>query len=219
MKNVIIIIILLFTIKACKPIEQKEEIIQYPVDNEFKKYFGSFKEGSWWAYQDTVSGTIDTFRVTTYLEENKSDCSMIINEKKVYSSLIYYKVEHNLTSSSNIWTYRVRSDCDFPEESFVDINFGTGSGIKIFFVENQFLNYVSLANNDSLISTYHSTYSLNNVNYNDVYYVENTSEVHGYDDFDFIYCKNIGIIGFNGKNYFDNNYVAYWVLIDKNIIQ
>ena len=72
---------------------------------------------------------------------------------------------------------------------------------------------------DSLISTYYPTYSLNNVNYNDVYYVENTSEYTSlFQEWDFIYSKNIGLIGFNAKNDFDNNWKAYWALVDKNIV-
>ena len=218
MRNIIILIIigLFFSLNACKP-DPKDEIIQYPINNEFKKYFGNFKKGTWWAYKDTVSGRIDTLKLTTYIKETTSNCYMKIDDKEVYSSIIYYKIEHNLTQGGKTWAFRVRSDCDAPETSFVDINFGTGSGVMLFFIDGKFLDYSSTSNGDSLLSTYYSSYSLNGTSYNDVYVVNNTGYQTSYSTYNYIISKNIGIIGFNAKDH-NGFWKGYWMLTDKNIV-
>lgn len=223
MKNVTIIIILLFTINACKPIEQKEEIIQYHVNSEIKSYFGSFKEGSWWAYQDTVSGIIDTFKCVKKFDEAKMDCFFEKDNKRVYASNIYYRLNHNNIpgTSRKYWTFEVQTSCDVETETTITLTFQSGVYTTFYFTDTK-LEPTVVFNQDSIISTFYPVFSLNGTNFQDVYYIENTknnnSGVGSYENYNFIISKNVGLIGFNSKNHFDNNWGAYWVLIDKNII-
>lgn len=213
-----IVSILLFTISACEPIEDpKDEETQYLIPSNIKSYFGSFKEGSWWVYRDTVSGDIDTFRCVKQYDETKVDCFYEIDDKKLFASNIYYRLDHNLPGTLRKYiTFNVQTSCDIIEETTVTMTFEAGSSTVLYFKKDDFEEVVVIGY-DSIISTFYSSFSLNNVSYSDVYYVENTKE-GSYNNFNYIYCKDIGIIGFNTKNYFDDNWAAYYMLIDKNIV-
>ena len=49
---------------GCKPIEPEPEI-KHCIPQEFKDYT-VFKEGTWWAYEDSATGEVDTFKVKLY---------------------------------------------------------------------------------------------------------------------------------------------------------
>lgn len=218
MKKLLIATVLFLTISACKPIEQ-EEIIQYPINEELKTYFGSFKEGSWWIYQDTVSGRLDTFTVVKYIGEVKSVCYLEEDGKDIFATYLYYKIEHGLTSYSPFMSYRITSNCELPEETIVIIDYGPAQGsLNLKFDDDGFFDEWISSNQDTVSVSFHSNYLLNNINYSDVYYIKQSGDASFYADYNYIIAKNIGIIGFNAKNYFDDNWKAYWVLIDKNIV-
>lgn len=220
MKNVILLIIILFTIQACKPIDPEDEIIQYKISEEVKAYFGNFKEGSWWAYQDTVTGVIDTFRLINNYGEVREKCYYLKEGKEVYGSRQSLRMKWGLSNINPYLTYFIGTDCSFPEETYVEINFGAAMGkFNVFFNEEEgFINNWININGDTIKTYYYSTFILNNVSYEDVYYIENDISASFYSEYSYLISKNIGIIGFNTKNDFDNNWKAYWVLIDKNIV-
>ena len=67
MKNLVILISLLLTgAIGC----HKDSVPNYPVDADLKKAF-NFKVGSYWVYEDSISGRIDSFYVSENVAQNE----------------------------------------------------------------------------------------------------------------------------------------------------
>ncbi|MEZ5195852.1 MAG: hypothetical protein R2764_05485 [Bacteroidales bacterium] len=70
----------------------------YHLDAEFVSYFGSYKNGSWWIFEDTLNNSTDSVYVTDYFERRESDSKQ--------SNDYYDLVEYKLHCKENVnWTF------------------------------------------------------------------------------------------------------------------
>lgn len=103
MKKLILLILLItplvLVINSCKPGENNPKPGQtnFPVPQEVKDYM-YFKPGTYWIYQDSISGALDTVKVTDTLVSSQTKNGMYYEhyQTNTYSSydkyFYYYKV-------------------------------------------------------------------------------------------------------------------------------
>ena len=85
MKYNIIIVILTLLLLSC----EKEET--HRIDPEFKSYFASYKDGSWWLLEDSMNLKLDSLYILDYIEKRESSGP----KSKEYYEIIEYKLYSN----------------------------------------------------------------------------------------------------------------------------
>ena len=100
-KKTILLLFSLFFIFSCRKDKSIEPIKTYGVGSDIKDYC-FFKPGTWWVYEDSLTGNIDSVYVTNY-SNYKFDANLSYNEKpahceylqiNTYSSLDGYKYNY-----------------------------------------------------------------------------------------------------------------------------
>lgn len=219
MKQLLIIALAIITLGSCKK-NPEDKYHVMPVSKTLLSYMGVAKSGSYYVFQDTVSGQIDTFTISDYGEFYYPDkCSNTIDGKPACSKRVYYEIKTTFDKSH--YYIFLNSDCKKPNYVDIQIDYGAGKGNKFFvFAADSFTQKGSYYTDvDTIYGYYYSTYTLwgdRNAPYNDVMYIDSRMEDRGCGaDFchDMVFAKNIGWIG--RKNITPNQ---FWKLIDKNIV-
>jgi len=201
MKNEKIILVIILSIciimtNSCK----KNNGVQLPSD--LVSYLGFAKNGSYYVFQDSVSGNIDTFKVNDYYI-GSSISSIAYSYITTYSQQIIY-----------LSLYIKQNDTAFAVDmSFEQYGIPVGSFI-ITYMGAKFDSITPLAGNDSIITSILPAYSVNNIIYKNVLYFNNIQESPFYSGSDYWIAKDIGIVQI--KNRWHN---WNWKLISKNIVQ
>ncbi len=189
-KNKFLIILILSSIiyiNSCK----KE--VYYKLDNEFKSYFGLFKDGSWWLMQDTINNLKDSLYIKDYKAGREADGPR--------SKIFYEYINYLLYSNKRInWAFvtkgnELRKDNNHfhYEQKFSSFDYFNLSVTKDY---NKFDNNCNNCGINKIINYKNKYYSFENVikvwNKNDTFY----------------YAKDIGLIQYriSNKNFILINY-------------
>lgn len=206
-------ILILAVFGGCKKPNQRFYTI--PIQQELKAYFATAKSGSFFVYQDTVSGAIDTFKISNYTESfwAQEGCGYRINNKEATYSIIQYL--YNTTFKKKVFNFQLTSNCENALSSSVEMQFGaSGAKMKINVINNQFPLLPKIQTlDDSITPTYYHTYrNWGGEFFQDVYYFDSMSEDFGGLTYDYVIARNIGIIGYKSR------VGEYWRLVDKKIV-
>jgi hypothetical protein len=171
----------------------------FELDEEFKSYFGSYKDGSWWVYEDTLSNLKDSVYITDY---NKKSESYSKNSDDYYEF-----VDYKLQSGGRInWIFlhKNSSTGELTENlscySTQKVNQETNYFAEIPFICKENGSYVT---NDESGFVIIENYYLQTLSYNDVIKIWNQSDT-------FYFAKDIGLIQYKLGN---NNYALIDYLI------
>ncbi len=128
-KLIIFFVIVLITIISCKRWDCPEIFIKRgrAFNEEFISYFANFKDGSYWVYKDSISGTIDTLKLQnfyrTFGSEFPGDCE--------YHDLIYYDLIGSDTIRFSAEAYDDKDDGRFDFQNSI-------LGVYIKYINNEF---------------------------------------------------------------------------------
>ncbi len=208
--SILFIIALIISVAGCKK-NPEEKYHVMSLAQEARDYFATAKSGSYFVFQDTITGQIDTFKLTGYSELYAYLCYNKIDGKKVVAKQIDYIYMTTLTNETI--RFSMTSDCDTANKVYLILDFGAAMGdINIIYSQNKFTNWVA---SSGLSCTYHPTYNIwGGQTYQDVYYFSQPpafATCGFYADNDYVVAKGIGIVGYRC---FDR----YWTLIDKKIV-
>lgn len=225
MKNRIILLLLLpFALATCKDKEPVWRTYGPYYMGEMRDYV-SFKKGTWWVYENTVTKerdsmvlqwvTLDTFTYTDNYD-GKSE-NKIIKEKleyMVYSYLNGYSYRHYMETPS-VWS------------GMPDRNYGT-----FYLIRNKskpgdyagwdvsFIYPFEIGHNwDATIISSDTFLTINGKRYDDVVHLEIQHPQQSTPNKQYYWAKNYGLVYFEVRN----NQVAekkeYWQLVNSNIVQ
>lgn len=188
MKTMIYLFIAFLLLSSC----EKEET--HEINLEFKNYFGSYKDGSWWLLQDIISSEKDSLFIVDYSEKRESSGP----KSKEYYEIIEYK----LYSKDKIsWAFLGVENDGSTCFDYQKINLTT----------SYFASFPGICKNNSINEPgcygcgiqKIKTYKIIDYSFTDVLKIWNQTDT-------FYYAKNIGLIQYVDKN---SNYQ----LIDYNI--
>jgi len=198
-------IILIFLCLSCR----KEHVS--PINQLVKDLF-CFKTGSEWIYYDSLSHTTHKMVVTNY--EVTKCASMPKGGRKAYDFAEWIIINFVVDNTNKGKTHLV---ADEDQD-----NTAKGS----VFVPAETLLSIRCNENDNFTpsATHLSTYSVNEIEYKDVYVFNVSQKIHSgnityTDDFTYYVAKHIGFIRCVRKCEYAEHYSYDWVLIDKNVIQ
>lgn len=213
MRIIAIIIAFIITFSGCKKPQEKDYII--PIQQTLMDYFACAKSGSYFVYQDTVSGAIDTFKLSSYSDGSWGmGCDTTINSKKATYAITSYL--YTSSFRNKVYSFELTSDCDNIQHSAIEMRFGAAGAIMKFnVIDNMFVLLPRTeTGGDSITPIYYATYrNWGGEIFQDVIYFDSMSEDFGDLTFDIIVAKKLGIIAIKSRN--DNK---YWRLINKKII-
>lgn len=181
MKTATYILIFLVLLVSCK----KEDI--HEIDPEFKNYFGSYKDGSWWLFEDTISFEKDSLFILDYAEKRESSGPG--------SNEFYKIIEYKLQNKDNI------------SRAFLGVE-NDGSSCFGYQIDNltttYFAGFPGICKNDNINGPdcYScgfqkiGAYEMNDYSFDNVLKIWSQSDT-------FYYAKNIGLIQYigSGANY------------------
>lgn len=108
-KIFLILIIFASMLNSC------EEKTYYPLDEDFVRYFGIYKDGSWWRYEEVMTNSIDSIYVDQYRDtwqmygDREKDLYQYIRYQLVgkdKTSMVTIMQQHNNTSLLRIAQYK-----------------------------------------------------------------------------------------------------------------
>jgi hypothetical protein len=193
MKVLTLIIVIFIVIISCK----KE--YYYELDPEFKSYFGSYKDGSWWVLRDTSANNTDSIYVTDYNDKRES----YSKRSDVYFEFIDYKLH---CGEKVNWTFLHKN----AELGVLTENLSCSQLQKVNEETDYFINIPGVCKEDGIykINEYSGlsiipNYSINSFSFTDVIKVWNQIDT-------FYFAKDVGLIQYKLGN---NNYllIDYYV--------
>ncbi|MCW3126593.1 MAG: hypothetical protein JWO03_2251 [Bacteroidetes bacterium] len=198
----------LFLLNSCK----KDNSTTVPLKQDVISFFGVAKTGSYYVFKDSVSGIVDTFKLSKY-SNTRTNCYTTINGKSEYTQTIVYT--YTTTYSQQTIHVTLDADCDLDYMATINMEFGAAWGsFNLNYTESDFdrIN-PQYSTSDTILSTILPTYSVDNTTYNDVLYLDDIKEYGAYVSSDFWIAKNIGILQIKNQRKNWN-----WKLINKKII-
>jgi hypothetical protein len=169
----------------------------YELDPEFKSYFGSYKDGSWWVLKDTLANTIDSIYVTDYNEKRESYSKR--------SDEYFEYIDYKLHCRENInWTFLHKNA---KQGGFTE-NLNCFSTQRVSLETDYFLNIPEICKEDGIYKTNDNSgltiihnYILHSSSFTDVLKVWNSTDT-------FYFAKDVGLIQYklNNSNYILKNY-------------
>jgi hypothetical protein len=206
--SIIILLLLSVLISSCK----KGNDTNIPIKQDLIDFFGFAKSGSYFVYEDSVSGNIDTFKITNY-QNTRVDCGFVIDGKEQFESQIIYI--YTTTFSHQTIYVTLSADCDLNYMSTIQMSFGAALGqFTLTYSNTKFDSITPLPfSSDSIITSRLPYYSVFNFTYQDVLYLNNLQEYGSYSNSDYWICKNTGIVQIKNQR---NN--SNWKLINKHIL-
>ena len=199
MKIFFLLLILSQLYSCCK--EKPEELEQHLIPAEMKAFW-DFKPGSWWAYQDSATGAIDTVKVLENINVIDTGVQVYGNKTIIYEFLgiktyntgdgyyTYYNTNttnRNITPEINI-TYRIRynnTSTDGGKCFLHPLTIGTSAAISYGFVDDT-----------CIIRKLYTNYA----GFSNVYRVDNTfSPFEQYNKTSTYYISGVGIIRYEVK--------------------
>ncbi len=225
MKKLIILLLLLpFALATCKDKEPVWRTYGPYYMGEMRDYV-SFKKGTWWVYENTVTKerdsmvlqwvTLDTF---TYTDNyNGESDNKIIKERLnylVHSITTGYKYEHYMETPS-VWS------------GMPDRNYGTFYLIRDKYKPGDYAGWdVSFIypfeighNWDATIISSDTFLTINGKRYDDVVHLEIKSPGKLYPSKYFYWAPHYGLVQIIYRSGTDINYRETWQLVNANIIQ
>ena len=211
--SILFFIALIISVAGCRK-NSVDKYYKIPIQQELKNYFATAKSGSYFVYQDTVSGVIDTFKLSSYSEGQWGmGCNFKINGKEATYSITQYN--YTTTYKNKTFLFQLISDCDNLQHSFIEMRFGAAMPVMKINIDNNKFVLTSKAdtNGDSITPNFNATYrNWGGEIFQDVYYFDSQAEDFGGGNYDYVVAKNIGIIGYKSR------VGEYWRLIDKKIV-
>jgi hypothetical protein len=183
MKTKFFVLLLFATCISCK----KDKYFE--LDKEFKSYFGGYKDGSWWVYEDTLANSKDSIYITDYNEKRES----YSKNSNDYYEFVDYKLHSGgkinwifLHKNSTIGELTENLSCYSSQKVNLEIDYFA----KIPFIcKENGIYYI----NDSSGLAIIENYFLHSLSYNNVIKVWNQSDT-------FYFAKDIGLIHYKLAN-------------------
>ncbi|HYG14440.1 MAG TPA: hypothetical protein VEC12_01725 [Bacteroidia bacterium] len=226
-KFTVIILLILFTgvINSCKPDDNgKLKQTSFPVPQEVKDYM-YFKPGTYWIYQDSATGDLDTVNVTDTVVASKTDDGNYYEhyETRTYSSFYkyYYYYKVNTSFSDRCITQNESRPCyNIVAVKTRPGNYVGESTLLYLPFQKNYWGYAYLTSEKSIVKMADRIpdLSIGNNSFNDVLIVNTTHSLfYSFAETNFFIAKNIGIVR---KEIFETNgNKQIWNIISYNIHQ
>jgi hypothetical protein len=202
MRNYIYSIILLVQIISCGKPEVKTTTIQ----PEVKNLFAFAKVGSYYIFEDSISGRQDSVYIKDYFDalDYTQYCKNSYTPQRID---ITYK--STLDDYKYSWNITVKTDCNDSLNS-IDFRRNIGGTPTIFYTKSKGFYGIKNQNQGdtlSIMSKYKSM-TVNGNTFNNVYYFNR-------GDYNFYWAENIGIIKYNQDRLGTLNGVTYFAEVWK----
>jgi len=192
MKQIILVIVLLgLLLQSC----QKQQLPHYTINPGLMSAWG-FKTGTYWIYQDSLSGEVDSFAVTGTQFKTGIGTTESVDEYHINIStykIDSFKINWEITLIDSTLSLILWNHSDMLEEYLQYDVFN----YPLFY--NQFMITVDT----EVVSCVYNTLSLNNIVYNNVdqihhfYSIDQGNVIYGgfmkHDDW-FYACDNVGFV-------------------------
>lgn len=170
---------ILFFFFSCN---KKEEV--YQIDPEFRSYFASYKNGSWWFLEDSTNATYDSLYIQDYIEKRENQG----RGSNVYFEIVEYKL-YSKGKISNAYCGVENSGATCFGYNNIDFSISYFSEFPSI-CKDQVVEYPGCFECGFEIIT---NYSINSFSFPLVLKIWNQSDT-------FYYAKNVGLIQYTDDN-------------------